>query len=103
MSAAAAVLPGEKSLVAAAKVSKAHDFKPIALDYYGMTVHVGVTPEKTRHIVKSEDEFTSAIEKLYKADASDTIIVTQNTVYIVSGELKQKAMKTIPDDDGSDD
>ena len=37
-------------------------------------------------LVKSEDEYTSPISKFYKS-GTDFIIITENSIYIVSAEI----------------
>jgi hypothetical protein len=85
--------PNPTCLVQAAKFSIQHD-KPIQLDYYVAT-HTGSAflgedaKTKERVLVKSKDEFTSLIQKLYKVE-SDFIIITENSIYILSGKLNKR-------------
>ena len=68
--------------------------KPILLDYYKET-RVGTAflgedgDTKEKILVKSAEEYTSPIQKMFKA-GDDCIIVTENSVYIVSGAIKKK-------------
>jgi hypothetical protein len=39
--------------------------------------------------VKSKEEFTSLIKKLYKSE-DDFIILTENSLYIVSGKIQKR-------------
>jgi len=86
-------LPNATCLVQAAKLAIQHD-KPIQLDYHVAT-HTGTAflgedaKTKERVLVKSKEEFTSLIQKLYKV-ADDYIIMTENSIYIVSGKLQKR-------------
>jgi hypothetical protein len=44
---------------------------------------------KERILVKSKEEFTSLIKKLYKV-GEDFIVVTENSVYIVGGNIQKR-------------
>jgi hypothetical protein len=85
--------PNATCLVQAAKFAIEYD-KPIQLDYYVAT-HTGSAflgedaKTKERVLVKSKDEFTSLIQKLYKVE-SDFIIITENSIYILSGKLNKR-------------
>ena len=92
-SAAAAIEPSSQTLVQAAKIALEKDC-PIMLDYYrqtaGGTAFLGEDPDsKERVLVKSKDEFTSLIKKLYKV-GDDFIILTENSLYIVSGKIQKR-------------
>jgi hypothetical protein len=50
---------------------------------------IGVRENGEKLLVKSEDEYTSPIEKIYKID-SEYIIVTENSLYIVSASISTK-------------
>lgn len=93
----AAEMPNEKVLVHAAKIAMEQD-KPIMLDYFTETrlgtAFLGEDVErKEKFLVKSADEYTSPIQKFFKANG-DYIIVTENSVYIVSGALKKKSISS---------
>ncbi len=86
-------LPNPTCLVQAAKLAIQHD-KPIQLDYYVAT-HTGTAflgedaKTKERVLVKSKEEFTSLIQKLYKV-GEDYIIMTENSIYVISGKLQKR-------------
>lgn len=68
--------------------------RAIMLDYYEQTANgtafLGVDPEtKERILVKSKEEFTSLIKKLYKV-GDDFIILTENSIYLVSGKIQKR-------------
>jgi hypothetical protein len=90
------IVPSAAVLVQAAKLAMAQD-KPIQLDYYADTVNMkafmgedGETKEKM--LVKSSDEFTSMIQKVYKV-AEDYIVMTENSIYIVSGKIQKRRIQ----------
>lgn len=96
--AAADILPSATALLQAAKLGIKDD-KPIKLDFYVDTYHqkafIGedVTDPKDKVLVKAKDEFTSTIQKLYKVEQkadSDFIVVTENSLYIVSGKIQKR-------------
>jgi hypothetical protein len=81
------VLPSEKTLLQATKLSLKTK-KPICFYFYidslkgKITI---VTDGEDRIIFKSEDEHTSPILNTYKSDNS-FIVVTENTIYILSAD-----------------
>ena len=66
------------------------------LDYYRQTANgtafLGEDPAtKERILVKSKEEFTSLIKKLYKVnECDDFIILTENSLYVVSGKIQKR-------------
>jgi len=88
-----AIEPSPQTLVQAAKIAIEQD-RAIMLDYYrqtaGGSAFLGEDPEtKERVLVKSKDEFTSLIKKLYKV-GDDFIILTENSLYVVSGKIQKR-------------
>ena len=47
---------------------------------------IGVKSNQEKLLVKSEDEYTSPISKIYKVE-TEYIIVTENSIYLVSGDI----------------
>lgn len=91
--AASTLLPSATILLQAAKLAIEQD-RAILLDYYEQTTNgtafLGEDPEtKERILVKSKEEFTSLIKKLYKV-GDDFIILTENSIYIVSGKIQKR-------------
>jgi hypothetical protein len=87
------VLPHVNTLIQAARLSIKED-KPIQLDYYVDTAtakaFIGEDPEtKDKLLVKSREEFTSYVSKLYKV-GDDLLITTENSIYIVSGKIQKR-------------
>ena len=87
------ILPNPTTLLQAARLAIQQD-KPIQLDYFVETVtgkaFIGEDPEtKDKVLVKSRDEFTSLISKMYKV-GDDFLIMTENSLYIVSGKIQKR-------------
>ena len=71
--------------------------KPIQLDYYADTLtgkaFMGEDSEsKEKMLVKSPEEFTSFIQKVYKV-GDDYIIMTENSIYIASGNIQKRRIE----------
>lgn len=85
-------LPSESSLRNAAKLSIVED-KPILLDYWVDSLDkkalIGVRENKEKLLVKNAEEYTSPVFKIYKVE-SEYIIITENSIYIVSSEIPTK-------------
>jgi hypothetical protein len=87
------VLPSAAVLLQAAKFALEQD-RAIMLDYYRQTANgtafLGEDPStQERILVKSKEEFTSLVKKLYKA-GDDFIILTENSLYVVSGKIQKR-------------
>jgi len=82
-------LPSDITLKHAAKLAIVED-KPVMFDYWSSSldkkVLIGVKDNGEKLLVKSEDEYTSPIVKLYKS-ATDFIIMTENSIYLVCAEI----------------
>ena len=67
--------------------------KPIMMDYWtssvDKTVVIGVRENNEKLLVKSADEYTSPIAKIYKVE-TEYIIVTENSIYIVASDIANK-------------
>jgi hypothetical protein len=85
-------LPDIKTLQHASKLAIVDD-KPIMLDYWNdsleKTVLIGVKENQEKLLVKSEEEYTSPIVKIYKT-GSEYIIATENSIYLVDVEIPTK-------------
>ena len=70
-----------------------NDDKPIMLDYWTSSLEkkvlIGVRENGEKLLVKSEDEYTSPIEKVYKVE-NEYIIATENSLYITSSSIPTK-------------
>ena len=87
--------PTPQTLVQAAKLAMEQD-RAIMLDYYVDTAQGkaflgedGATKERV--LVKSKEEFTSLIKKLYKV-GEDFIVLTENSLYVVSGKIQKRTV-----------
>jgi predicted P-loop ATPase/GTPase len=76
----------------ATKVAILED-KPIILDYWTSSLEktclIGVRSNNEKLLVKSEDEYTSPIAKIFKVD-TEYIIVTANSIYLVSADISTR-------------
>lgn len=87
------ILPQPTTLLHAARLAIQND-KPILMDYYVETAlgkaFLGEdTDTKEKLLVKSKDEFTSNIGRTFKV-GDDFLIMTENSIYIVSGKITKK-------------
>ena len=85
-------LPSNVCVNHAMKLAIVED-KPIMMDYWtaslDKSVIIGVSENKDKLLVKSEDEYTSTIAKIYKVE-TEYIIMTENSIYIVSNDIPTK-------------
>ena len=94
--AAAGPLPSPQVLLHAAKLAIEQD-KPIQLDYYvdsaTKKAFLGEDQDtKEKMLVKSAEEFTSLVQKVFKVQ-EDYIIMTENSLYIVSGQIQKRRIQ----------
>jgi len=90
---ASELLPGATTLRECAKLAIEQD-RAIMLDYYRETANgtafLGEDLEtKERILVKSKEEFTSLVKKIYKV-GDDLIVATENSLYIVSNKMLKR-------------
>lgn len=82
-------MPSATCLTHAFKLAIVED-KEIKADYWtdslDKKVMIGVKGNQEKLLVKSEDEYTSPIAKIYKVE-KEYIIVTENSIYLVSAEI----------------
>ena len=82
-------LPSDVTMKHASKLSIVED-KPIMLDYWTASLDkkalVGARDNNEKLLVKSEDEYTSTIQKFYKS-GTEYIIITENSIYIVASDI----------------
>ena len=85
-------LPHQTTLQHCAKLSIVED-KPIMFDYWtgslDKDVLIGVRDSGEKLLVKSEDEYTSPIGKIYKVE-SEYIIITENSIYMICAQVDTK-------------
>jgi hypothetical protein len=82
-------LPSDVTMKHASKLSIVDD-KPIMMDYWTASLDkkalIGAKDNGEKLLVKSEDEYTSTIQKFYKS-GTEFIVITENSIYIVSNEI----------------
>ena len=85
-------LPSDKTLRHAAKLASIED-RPIMMDYWASSLDksslIGVRENKEKLLVKSEEEYTSPIAKIFKVEG-EFIILTENSIYLVTTHILQK-------------
>jgi len=85
-------LPESTTIQHAVKLSIVED-KPVMMDYWTFsldkTVLIGVKESGEKLLVKSEDEYTSPIAKIFKV-GKEYIIMTENSIYLVDVEIPTK-------------
>jgi len=78
-------LPDHTTIEHAIKLSILED-KPIMTDYWVSSINkkalIGVRTNSDKLLVKSEEEYTSPIKKLYKIK-TEYIVMTENSIYLV--------------------
>lgn len=89
-------LPSKDTLFSAAKLAQQLD-RPIQLDYYADTFNnkavIGEDQEtKDKLLVKSNEEYTSLIQKIYKV-GEDYLVLTENSIYIISGKVQKRRIQ----------
>ena len=90
------VLPSAATLMNAAKIAIQKDM-PIQLDYFvdsaegkAFLGEDAATGEKM--LVKNSEEYTSHIQKIYKA-GEDFIILTENSIYLASSKIQKRKIQ----------
>ena len=83
-------LPSNTCMQHASKLAIVED-RPIMLDYWTQSIEkkviIGVKENGEQLLVKSEEEYTSPIGKIFKIE-SEYIILTENSLYIVSSDIQ---------------
>jgi hypothetical protein len=83
-------LPSNTCLQHAWKLSMVED-KEIKSDYWAPSIDkeviIGVKSNQEKLLVKSEDEYTSPVSKIFKVEG-EYIVVTENSIYLVSADIE---------------
>lgn len=92
----APAMPSVATLLNAAKLAMSKDM-PIQLDYFTDSANgkafLGEDAQTNeKMLVKDAEEFTSHIQKIYKA-GDDFIIMTENSIYLVSGKIQKRKIE----------
>jgi len=90
-------VPPPKVLEHAAKIALNED-KSIMLDYYSESMNNSAfigqhVDTKEKILIKSAEEYTSTIQNVFKLK-DHYIIVTENSIYIVSTDIKMRKIST---------
>jgi hypothetical protein len=90
-------LPDNTTMQHAIKLAIVED-KAIMMDYWthslDKSVLIGVKKDsKEKLLVKSEDEYTSPIAKIYKV-STEYIVVTENSIYLVDINIPTKIISS---------
>lgn len=82
----------ESTLKNAWKLSILED-RPVLSDYWTASLDnniiLGVKDNGDKLLVKSEDEYTSPVQKIYKIE-EEYIVMTENSIYIVASSISTK-------------
>lgn len=85
-------LPSNTTLQHASKIGIVED-KPIMLDYWTLSqekkIIIGVKEDGEKLLVKSEEEYTSPVVKIYKVE-TEYLVITENSIYIVDVQCPTK-------------
>ena len=85
-------LPSDLTMQHISKIGIVHD-KPIMLDYWTKSLNneiiIGIREGGEKLLVKSEEEYTSPISKIYKVE-NDYIIETENSLYLADSSISTK-------------
>ena len=89
-------LPNVTTLTHATKLSIVED-KPLLFDYWTSSLEktalIGVKDDGEKLLVKSEDEYTSPVSKIFKVQ-DEYIVMTENSIYIVDVEIPSKRISS---------
>ncbi len=89
-------LPSMETLEHCAKLACSED-KPIMLDYWLESctgkVMIGVRDTDDKLLVRSEEEYTSPISKIFKVK-NELIVITENSIYVVSASIPKKKISS---------
>ena len=87
--------PSDTTMKHCVKLSIVQD-KPIMMDYWVPSLEkkalIGVRDNNEKLLVKSEEEYTSPIAKIYKVE-SEFIAETENSIYIISSDIPTKKIQ----------
>lgn len=71
--------------------------KPIMMDYWKDSLEkkalIGINENGEKLLVKSDEEYTSTVSKIYKV-AEEYIIMTENSIYLVDNSIQARRIST---------
>lgn len=89
-------MPSTTTLTHATKLAIVED-KPIMMDYWTCSLQqkalIGLNEKGEKLLVKSDEEYTSTIAKIYKV-ADEYIIMTENSIYLVDNKIQLRRIST---------
>ena len=89
-------LPNATTLTHATKLSIVED-KPLLFDYWTSSLEktalIGVKDDNEKLLVKSEDEYTSPVLKIFKVQDA-YIVMTDNSIYIADINIPSKRISS---------
>lgn len=89
-------MPSVTTLTHATKLAIVED-KPIMMDYWTSSLNqkalIGLNEKGEKLLVKSDEEYTSTISKIYKV-AEEYIIMTENSIYLVDNKIQLRRIST---------
>jgi hypothetical protein len=95
-------LPDIKTIQNAMKLAIVED-RPIMLDYWTDSVEkkviIGIREEDGKNkkiLIKNKEEYTSYIDKVYRINNKDYIILTENSIYLVDASIESKRISFEP-------
>lgn len=85
-------LPSQQTIVQMMKLAILED-RPIMMDYWtdslDRKVVLGVRENNEKMLVKTEDEYTSPVAKIWMIN-DEYIVMTENSIYVVSKDIPKK-------------
>jgi hypothetical protein len=89
-------LPEVGTLLHAVKLAIVED-KPLLMDYWTSSLEktalIGVKEDNEKLLVKSEEEYTSPIAKIFKV-GKEYIVMTENSIYLVDVAIPTKRISS---------
>ena len=89
-------MPSGTTLTHATKLAIVED-KPIMMDYWTSSLQqkalIGLNEKGEKLLVKSDEEYTSTISKIYKV-SDEYIIMTENSIYLVDNKIQLRRIST---------
>ena len=89
-------MPEVGTLLHATKLAIVED-KPILMDYWTGSIEktalIGVKEDGEKLLVKSEEEYTSPISKIFKV-GKEYIVMTENSIYLVDVTIPTKRISS---------
>lgn len=89
-------MPGVTTMNHVVKLAIVED-KPIMMDYWKDSLEkkalIGVNENGEKLLVKSDEEYTSTVAKMFKV-GEEYIIMTENSIYLVDNSIQARRITT---------